>query len=141
MNVRVILVNWTLNLFVLADYCLELSSNSISFTIFRMVTRCLLATVLLLARVIALREQKFATEPQDQTAVVGNRATLPCRVINKSGLLQWTKDGFGLGNLSGFTRYSIVGNVDEGQLNLLLFTALRTLRFCTFLSTTSFGLS
>lgn len=93
-----------------------------------MVTRWLLATVLLLARAIALREQKFATEPQDQTAVVGNRATLPCRVINKSGLLQWTKDGFGLGNLSGFTRYSLVGNVDEGQSTKLIVVQLLSVK-------------
>lgn len=74
----------------------------------------LLMAALVFARVIALREQKFATEPQDQTAVVGNRATLPCRVLNKSGLPQCTRDSLGLGNLSGYSRYSIVGNVEEG---------------------------
>lgn len=65
-----------------------------------------------------LREQKFAMEPQDQTAVVGSRVTLPCRVIGKSGILQWTKDDFGLGthrNLSGFERYSMVGSDEEGK--------------------------
>jgi hypothetical protein len=41
--------------------------------------------------------QKFAMEPQDQTAVVGSRVTLPCRVEAKTGQLQWTKDDFGLG--------------------------------------------
>lgn len=66
-----------------------------------------------------LREQKFAMEPQDQTAVVGSRVTLPCRVIGKSGILQWTKDDFGLGthrNLSGFERYSMVGSDEEGKI-------------------------
>lgn len=65
-------------------------------------------------------EQKFAMEPQDQTAVVGSRVTLPCRVIGKSGVLQWTKDDFGLGthrNLSGFDRYSMIGSDEEGKLN------------------------
>lgn len=55
--------------------------------------------------------QRFAMEPQDQTAIVGSRVTLPCRVIGKNGWLQWTKDDFGLGthrNLSGFERYSMV---------------------------------
>lgn len=64
------------------------------------------------------REQKFAMEPQDQTAVVGSKVTLPCRVIGKSGILQWTKDDFGLGthrNLSGFERYSMVGSDEEGN--------------------------
>lgn len=54
---------------------------------------------------------RFAMEPQDQTAIVGSRVTLPCRVIGKNGWLQWTKDDFGLGthrNLSGFERYSMV---------------------------------
>uniref|UniRef100_A0A1B6DD38 Ig-like domain-containing protein n=1 Tax=Clastoptera arizonana TaxID=38151 RepID=A0A1B6DD38_9HEMI len=66
-------------------------------------------------------EQKFAMEPQDQTAVVGSRVTLPCRVINKSGVLQWTKDDFGLGthrNLSGFERYSMIGSDEEGDFSL-----------------------
>lgn len=63
------------------------------------------------------REQKFAMEPQDQTAVQGSRVTLPCRVIDKTGILQWTKDDFGLGthrNLSGFDRYSMIGSDEEG---------------------------
>lgn len=71
----------------------------------------------------AMREQKFAMEPQDQTAVVGSRVTLPCRVIGKSGILQWTKDDFGLGthrNLSGFERYSMVGSDEEGKIYLIL---------------------
>lgn len=68
--------------------------------------------------VTALKEQKFAMEPQDQTAVVNSRVTLPCRVIDKVGILQWTKDDFGLGthrNLSGFDRYSMVGSDEEGK--------------------------
>lgn len=32
--------------------------------------------------------QRFAMEPQDQTAIVGSRVTLPCRVIEKQGTLQ-----------------------------------------------------
>ncbi|PSN58341.1 Irregular chiasm C-roughest protein [Blattella germanica] len=63
-------------------------------------------------------EQRFAMEPQDQTAIVGSRVTLPCRVINKTGVLQWTKDDFGLGthrNLSGFDRYAMIGSDEEGQ--------------------------
>ncbi|XP_017009136.2 irregular chiasm C-roughest protein [Drosophila takahashii] len=65
--------------------------------------------------------QHFAMEPQDQTAVVGSRVTLPCRVMEKVGALQWTKDDFGLGqhrNLSGFERYSMVGSDEEGDFSL-----------------------
>lgn len=65
--------------------------------------------------------QRFAMVPQDQTAIIGSRVTLPCRVIDKSGLIQWTKDDFGLGvhrNLSGFDRYSMVGSDEEGDFSL-----------------------
>ena len=51
--------------------------------------------------------QKFVREPPDQTAAEGEHVTLPCRVDNKIGPLQWTRDDFGLGlnrNLKGFER-------------------------------------
>lgn len=66
--------------------------------------------------------QRFAMEPQDQTAIVGSRVTLPCRVVDKVGSLQWTKDDFGLGehrNLSGFDRYSMIGSDEEGKYDCL----------------------
>lgn len=62
--------------------------------------------------------QRFEREPEDQTAVVGETVVMACRVLNKSGVLQWTKDDFGLGsdrNLSGFERYSMIGTEDEGE--------------------------
>lgn len=68
-----------------------------------------------------LKQQRFAMEPQNQTAVLGSRVTLPCRVVGKMGALQWTKDDFGLGqhrNLSGFERYSMVGSDEEGDFSL-----------------------
>ncbi|XP_058063827.1 irregular chiasm C-roughest protein-like [Anopheles bellator] len=68
--------------------------------------------------------QRFAMEPQDQTAIVGSRVTLPCRVESKVGELQWTKDDFGLGrfrNLSGFDRYSMVGSDEEGDYSLEIY--------------------
>lgn len=66
-------------------------------------------------------------EPQDQTAIVGSRVTLPCRVIDKTGLIQWTKDDFGLGvhrNLSGFDRYSMVGSDEEGDFSLDIYPVM-----------------
>ena len=69
-------------------------------------------------------EQHFAMEPQDQIAVVGARVTLPCRVVNKQGILQWTKDDFGLGTrrkLSGFDRYSMIGSDEEGDYSLQIY--------------------
>lgn len=69
----------------------------------------------------ARQPQKFAIEPVDRTAVVGETIILPCRVLNKVGTLQWTKDGFGLGtdrDLLGFPRYTMTGNDEEGDYSL-----------------------
>ena len=44
--------------------------------------------------------QEFLREPNDQTAKVGDHVTLPCQVTNKKGMLQWTRDQFGLGMFS-----------------------------------------
>jgi hypothetical protein len=79
------------------------------FSITRVLFFTLQITVLLESFVVGLTRQnngnnhekfgqRFAMEPQDQTAVVGSRVTLPCRVEAKSGQLQWTKDDFGLGD-------------------------------------------
>ena len=57
-------------------------------------------------------------EPFDQIATVGEHVTLPCRVVNKQGVLQWTRDDFGLGSerdLIGFDRYAMTGSDEEGQ--------------------------
>ncbi|XP_049882102.1 irregular chiasm C-roughest protein-like isoform X2 [Pectinophora gossypiella] len=70
---------------------------------------------------VCAKEQRFAMEPQDQTAVVGSRVTLPCRVVNKAGQLQWTKDDFGLGthrHLIGYDRYKMIGSDEEGDYSL-----------------------
>ncbi|XP_069180504.1 irregular chiasm C-roughest protein-like [Procambarus clarkii] len=66
-------------------------------------------------------DQAFATMPSHQTAVLGSTAVLPCRVVNRRGQLQWTRDGFGLGThrgLEGFERYSMIGADEEGDFSL-----------------------
>ena len=53
------------------------------------------------------------------------QVTLPCRVENKIGVIQWTRDGFGLGDtrdLSGYTRYKLIGSDDESKYDLSLFS-------------------
>ncbi|XP_051171046.1 irregular chiasm C-roughest protein-like isoform X1 [Leptopilina boulardi] len=68
--------------------------------------------------------QRFAIEPMDQTAVIGSRVTLPCRVLDQRGPIQWTKDGFGLGavrNLTGYERYAMVGSDEEGDFSLHIY--------------------
>ncbi|KMZ08005.1 uncharacterized protein Dsimw501_GD16346 [Drosophila simulans] len=90
----------------------------------------LLATIVGIVRsspYTSYQNQRFAMEPQDQTAVVGARVTLPCRVINKQGTLQWTKDDFGLGtsrDLSGFERYAMVGSDEEGDYSLDIYPVM-----------------
>ena len=77
--------------------------------------------------------QRFAMEPQDQTAIVGSRVTLPCRVVAKSGTLQWTKDDFALGqhrNLSGYERYSMVGSDEEGDFSLDIYPVMLDVDAC-----------
>ena len=62
--------------------------------------------------------QTFLRQPVDQTAKQGDHVTLPCQVENKRGMLQWTRDGFGLGverNLTGFDRYHMTGSNEEGM--------------------------
>ncbi|XP_052747892.1 irregular chiasm C-roughest protein-like isoform X2 [Galleria mellonella] len=81
----------------------------------------ILTVAILLTGCYGNQEQRFAMEPQDQSAIVGSRVTLPCRVENKVGDLQWTKDDFGLGihrNLSGYERYSMIGSDEEGDYSL-----------------------
>ncbi|XP_030767335.1 irregular chiasm C-roughest protein-like [Sitophilus oryzae] len=95
-----------------------------SYKLFILLLR--IAFVLTLTQFV-LSEQKFAMEPQDQTAVVGSRVTLPCRVTGKVGTLQWTKDDFGLGthrNLSGFDRYSMIGSDEEGDFSLDIYPVM-----------------
>ena len=64
-------------------------------------------------------DQSFLREPFDQIASEGEHVTLPCRVVNKEGVLQWTRDDFGLGSdrgLEGFRRYTMTGSDDEGKI-------------------------
>ena len=67
--------------------------------------------------------QTFIRQPVDQTARQGEHVTLPCQVENKRGMLQWTRDGFGLGverNLTGFDRYHMIGSNEEGNFQHLI---------------------
>ena len=71
--------------------------------------QCLLSN----AKVI---EQKFIEEPESVSVKEGDNVTLACTVDNKVGVIQWTKDDFGLGtfrNLSEYSRYRMVG--EEGR--------------------------
>jgi len=69
------------------------------------------------------KQQYFTEQPKDVIAVSGDRIVLPCQVESKQGLLQWTKDGFGLGvdrELPGYSTYSMVGDEETGEWSLLI---------------------
>ncbi|XP_022247777.1 irregular chiasm C-roughest protein-like [Limulus polyphemus] len=73
-----------------------------------------------------LIKQTFIREPKDKLVILGEDILLPCRVHNKIGMLQWTRDGFGLGSdreLIGFPRYTMVGNDEEDDYSLQITNA------------------
>lgn len=66
----------------------------------------------------AIEEQVFVTQPENLSVVEGATAILKCKVKNKQGILQWTRNDFALGkdrNLPSFERYSMVGNDDASK--------------------------
>ncbi|XP_074605220.1 irregular chiasm C-roughest protein-like [Brevipalpus obovatus] len=66
-------------------------------------------------------QQSFAMVPGDRKALLGETIILPCRVLNRSGVVQWTRNEFGLGpnrELSEFPRYQMTGSDDEGEFSL-----------------------
>lgn len=67
--------------------------------------------------------QAFTLEPEDHSTAIGSKILLPCRVEHKQGVLQWTKDDFGLGTqrnltFSGFERYAMIGKDEDGDYTL-----------------------
>ena len=77
------------------------------------------------SRATASIVQLFVTEPEDISVVEGKSVILPCSVTNKAGVLQWTKDDFGLGTareLDGYERYRMVGD-DDNTYNLEIMNA------------------
>lgn len=90
--------------------------------VIRRICSILLVTgALLLPGCESLPAQRFAIEPVDKTAIINDTILLACRVVNKMGAIQWTRDSFGLGmerELIGYPRYSMTGNDEEGDYSL-----------------------
>ena len=98
----------------------------------------ILLLLLVLSSPVTVGQQRFLDQPWDVTVVAGDKVrsvlllltphlpphpqiTLPCVVQSKKGLLQWTKDGFGLGllrELPGYPRYRMVGEEERGEWGL-----------------------
>lgn len=47
---------------------------------------------------ISGQQQYFRVSPRDVKVLEGGEAMLECEVANLAGQVQWTKDGFALGN-------------------------------------------
>ncbi|XP_036380399.1 kin of IRRE-like protein 3 isoform X1 [Megalops cyprinoides] len=63
----------------------------------------------------------FTQQPQDLVVVAGQPVTLPCSIPGYHGIVLWVKDGLALGvnrDLSGYPRYSVVGDHSEGEYHL-----------------------
>jgi len=104
------------------------------------------ALVMAAAGLASSTEQSFAVEPDDRSAVVDSTVSLPCKVNDLAGKLQWTKDDFALGtnrNLSyhGYPRYAMTGSDANGNIiiialymtfysKILFAPERRTLLFC-----------
>ncbi|XP_074837092.1 nephrin [Carettochelys insculpta] len=66
-------------------------------------------------------QQTFRVEPENVTVLEGAVAVLQCVVENRSGAVQWVKDGLLLGpdrNIPGFPRYSMTGEPSKGEHHL-----------------------
>nr|XP_027204576.1 irregular chiasm C-roughest protein-like isoform X2 [Dermatophagoides pteronyssinus] len=68
-----------------------------------------------------IKLQRFLIEPENVTVDIGESIILPCRIANKVGTVQWTRDDFGLGadpRLEGFPTYSMMHNDVTGDYSL-----------------------
>lgn len=100
-------------------YALQISQTNDTMNRLKAVVLCLGLIAAGIGKVSSL-EQTFAIEPKDQSVVVNTVTTLPCRVSDLAGQLQWTKDDFALGtnrNLSyhGYPRYTMTGSDSIGK--------------------------
>ena len=65
---------------------------------------------------VQMQIQRFLEEPESVVVVEGSCVRLHCRVANKEGVLQWTKDDFGLGGertMPEYERFSLFGDDRE----------------------------
>ena len=64
--------------------------------------------------------QRITVRPETVNVTQGADLTLPCKVENRAGRVQWVKSGLTLGydrELAGYTRYSVTGAEGEGEFN------------------------
>lgn len=61
-----------------------------------------------------MEQQYFRKEPVSLSAAVGSEVTLQCEVENQAGNVQWTKDGYALGE-------KVKNNIQKVYFNLFFF--------------------
>ena len=65
--------------------------------------------------------QSFSSQPTDLTVRLGQDVSLPCVVVNRRGVVQWTRDRLGLGvdrDMTRFSRYNMRGAGDQNDYSL-----------------------
>lgn len=62
------------------------------------------SVILALSTITTAQQQYFRVQPRNVKVQEGGEVMLECEVANVAGQVQWTKDGFALGNVSAFTR-------------------------------------
>ena len=64
--------------------------------------------------------QRITVRPETVNVTQGTDLTLPCKVENRAGRVQWVKSGVTLGydrEVAGYSRYSVIGAEGEGEFN------------------------
>ena len=64
--------------------------------------------------------QRIVVRPETVNVTQGTDLTLPCKVENRAGRVQWVKSGVTLGydrGVVGYSRYSVTGAEGEGEFN------------------------
>jgi hypothetical protein len=69
------------------------------------------------------QQQYFRIQPKDVKVHEGGEAMLECEVTNQAGQVQWTKDGFALGNSLHVSIHYIHSNNLELMVHFILFLA------------------
>ena len=79
-----------------------------------------IALILCLSILAKGQIQRIVVRPETVNVTQGTDLTLPCKVENRAGRVQWVKSGVTLGydrEVAGYTRYSVIGTEGEGEFN------------------------
>ena len=79
-----------------------------------------ISLVIYLSHLTNCQIQRITVRPETVNVTQGTDLTLPCKVENRAGRVQWVKSGVTLGydrEVAGYSRYSVIGAEGEGEFN------------------------